>query len=170
MSNYGRNYQAPTWLGTPVFEGAMCADERVSGLPPSAWTGKDPTLAALAQRTCFHCGALDDCRTWLDSLPRSCRPSGVVAGRRVSWTPPRPRPDVPPEPPQPPRPTRQAMRRERARLLHAGGATLRQIAAELGVSRQTIMKDLTARLPLDDEGAPPGNHHDLAGVREDLDR
>jgi Transcription factor WhiB len=70
---------------------------RVPNLPGAACKGRpstfdvadrhDPKIEA-AQAICRTCPALRDCRTWLDGLPRSERPSGIVAGRYIA--PPRP--------------------------------------------------------------------------------
>ncbi len=34
------------------------------------------------------CGCLPECRRWLDSLPASKRPVGVVAGELITWIKP----------------------------------------------------------------------------------
>lgn len=39
-----------------------------------------------AMRLCNACPQLEECRAWVDSLPKSSRPHGVVAGR--VWPPP----------------------------------------------------------------------------------
>jgi hypothetical protein len=76
--------------------------QRVPNLPGAACKGRpstfdvadrhDPKIEA-AQAICRTCPALRDCRAWLDGLPRSARPCGVVAARYIA--PPRPSAYVP---------------------------------------------------------------------------
>lgn len=62
-------------------------------------TGRDHAAIAAAQHVCAGCRARRECEAWLDSLPRSRRPSGVVAG--IYLPPPKvwPLRDRPPRPP-----------------------------------------------------------------------
>lgn len=67
-----------------VRDGGLCIGYR-AGLPPSAWDADTgPVLRQLAVRTCGQCPALAPCGQWLDGLPRSRRPGGVVAGRLIA--------------------------------------------------------------------------------------
>ena len=42
--------------------------------------GRHRDAIAAAQAICGGCGVLRECEAWLDSLPKTQRPSGVVAG------------------------------------------------------------------------------------------
>lgn len=79
--------------GIPRLPGAACAEG-------GRWFAFDPphhdeTAADVAYRhqvalrICQSCPVLADCKSWVDSLPRSRRPRGVIAGRIVNE--PRPR-------------------------------------------------------------------------------
>ena len=41
----------------------------------------DPDVEEYALHLCADCPALEACREWFDGLPRTRRPTGVVAGR-----------------------------------------------------------------------------------------
>jgi hypothetical protein len=56
----------------------------------------DHQAIAQAKAVCVSCPALRGCRTWLASLPRPMRPSGVIAARYVA--PPRLPPAYEPRP------------------------------------------------------------------------
>ena len=62
--------------GIPKLEGAKCSGE---------WAVFDetdnPEIVEYACHLCASCDALAACREWFDSLPRTRRPEGVVAGR-----------------------------------------------------------------------------------------
>lgn len=70
----------------PTLPGARCRGHHAL-FDGSSWD-EDPAVrqarhsAALA--ICTRCPALALCADWLDSLPKSQRPLGVVAGRRVT--------------------------------------------------------------------------------------
>lgn len=82
------SYLAALLSSAPVLDGAMCASEELSGLPPSAWdAGADADLALrrLAIRTCLTaCPVLDACRAAHAGLSPSRRPSGIIAGKLYS--------------------------------------------------------------------------------------
>lgn len=67
----------------PDLAGALCVGR--SGLFDSPEPGADRELAeyqkARALSLCARCPVLDACTEWLNSLPKSKRPSGIVAGR-----------------------------------------------------------------------------------------
>jgi WhiB family redox-sensing transcriptional regulator len=69
--------------GAPALVGARCRGR--GHLFDLAARGENPeTVAARHNQAvglCQHCPALERCRAWVDSLPRSKRPEGVVAGR-----------------------------------------------------------------------------------------
>jgi hypothetical protein len=58
----------------PRLDGAACAGH--FGL----FDSDDCDDLAYALTICQECPALDACAQWLVSLPKSCRPEGVVAG------------------------------------------------------------------------------------------
>jgi hypothetical protein len=66
----------------PALPGAKCRgrhhlfDPAVPGEDPDNVTARHAQALGL----CSHCPALDKCRDWLDSLPPSRRPFGVIAG------------------------------------------------------------------------------------------
>jgi len=72
--------------GTPRLPGAACRDHRdlfdaarANGRGHS--TRRLAAARAAAVRICHTCPALSECRSWLDTVPRTQRPSGVVAGQ-----------------------------------------------------------------------------------------
>jgi len=69
--------------GCPSLPGARCRNR--SALFDGAGQGEHPDLLAdrhaQAAGLCAHCPALHGCRAWIDGLPRTRRPEGVVAGR-----------------------------------------------------------------------------------------
>src|SRR6185312_2391511 len=75
----------------PNLRGAACAGR------PELFDVRDGDDRA--QAVCAACPALAACRSWVDSLPKPLRPSGVIAGRYVPA--PRPRPDYIPRPRRP---------------------------------------------------------------------
>ena len=69
----------------PLRPDAACRDEwALFDATISADRGRPLDAVKLARiqalAVCDSCPALGDCRTWLDSLPPSQRPAGVVAG------------------------------------------------------------------------------------------
>lgn len=80
----------------PSLPGAACrGHEAVMDVA----TGRDRAGVAAAQAICATCPAFHDCKDWLDNLPKSRRPGGVVAGRYNRAPSPQPRPERPPQPP-----------------------------------------------------------------------
>lgn len=69
--------------GAPALVGARCRGR--GHLFDVAERGEDPEVVAArhnqAVGLCQHCPALDRCRAWVNGLPRTKRPEGVVAGR-----------------------------------------------------------------------------------------
>jgi WhiB family redox-sensing transcriptional regulator len=69
--------------GAPALVGARCRGK--GHLFDGASPGERAEVVAArhnqAVGLCQHCPALDRCRTWVDGLPRSKRPEGVVAGK-----------------------------------------------------------------------------------------
>jgi len=69
--------------GLPRLPAAACRDQhtlfdpRAEHEAPAVAEQRHRQAAAL----CTRCPALDDCRRWIDSLPPSRRPSGVIAGQ-----------------------------------------------------------------------------------------
>ncbi|HPY26001.1 MAG TPA: hypothetical protein PLK19_16960 [Mycobacterium sp.] len=80
-------------IGTPALPGARCRgrhhlfDDAAQGEPADTVEARHRQAIRLCQR----CPALEPCQTWLDSLPPSRRPAGVVAGRINSRPPGRPK-------------------------------------------------------------------------------
>lgn len=70
--------------GTPSLPDAVCRDWPLV-FDAATYRTDEPDMDAYvigtAVRLCNACPALDRCRAWLDSLPASDRPPGVVAGR-----------------------------------------------------------------------------------------
>lgn len=69
----------------PQLDGARCRG-RSELFDPRAYFEPEAKLEqrqAEAVAECHQCPALADCRRWLDGLPRSARPSGVVAARVI---------------------------------------------------------------------------------------
>ncbi|WP_111510933.1 hypothetical protein [Mycobacterium kyogaense] len=70
--------------GIPDLPGARCRGEHAlfdaGRSHETADTLRDRHGQALA--ICARCPALDACGQWVDSLPKSQRPHGVIAGRR----------------------------------------------------------------------------------------
>jgi hypothetical protein len=66
----------------PRLPGARCAGrhELFDPRDPSDPDCEGVEAAAIAE--CELCNALHSCRAWVESLPVSLRPTGVVAGRR----------------------------------------------------------------------------------------
>lgn len=70
----------------PNLAGAQCRG-RTELFDATIETSRERTLEeveyarAAAKRLCGTCPALNPCRQWLDSLPRTKKPPGVVAGR-----------------------------------------------------------------------------------------
>lgn len=73
--------------GTPLLQGARCrirpevfdATHPIGQGASSTRHHLDARAAAVAE--CERCPALPACRSWLESLPASQRPSGIVAGQ-----------------------------------------------------------------------------------------
>ncbi len=67
--------------GVPRLDGANCLGlwSLFDEPEPGDTDGRDANRAAV--ELCRTCPALDDCRTWLDSLRPKDRPTGVIAGR-----------------------------------------------------------------------------------------
>ncbi|WP_273734173.1 WhiB family transcriptional regulator [Mycolicibacterium septicum] len=80
----------------PDLPGAACRGQQAV---MDVTSGRDHAAIAAAQHVCAGCRVRRECAAWLDSLPRSRRPSGVVAGIYVA--PPKvwPLRDRPPRPP-----------------------------------------------------------------------
>lgn len=80
-----RSHEGPAWLNlvafvltdTPRLHGGLCIG-RGSLFDGD---GKDGPRTAQAVSTCHQCPALDPCSEWLATLPRTSKPTGVVAGR-----------------------------------------------------------------------------------------
>lgn len=71
--------------GVPRLDGPRCVGKHHLFDPP-AWREPAPDVGrrhAQALTECERCPALADCRRWLGSLPRSARPSGVVAAQVI---------------------------------------------------------------------------------------
>ncbi|OBA65779.1 hypothetical protein A5633_03395 [Mycolicibacterium elephantis] len=72
-------------LDAPLLEGAACLGKSDLMDPPDA--GEDPDhqngRLARAKRLCRTCPALNPCRSWLNTLPRNKKPTGVVAGQLI---------------------------------------------------------------------------------------
>jgi len=69
----------------PPLPGARCVGRHHLFDPP-AWREPAPDVGhrhAQALTECERCPALARCRAWLDGLPRSARPSGVVAAQVI---------------------------------------------------------------------------------------
>lgn len=70
-------------IGAPSLPGAACAGRW--SLFDAPEPGADPDDAAYRQqvalRLCRTCPALTRCAEWVDSLPKSKRPTGVIAGQ-----------------------------------------------------------------------------------------
>lgn len=69
----------------PVLRGARCRGRHYL-FDPQEGRESDETANARhlqALGLCERCPALSACQAWLDSLPRSKRPCGVVAGRVI---------------------------------------------------------------------------------------
>ncbi|SBS77350.1 conserved hypothetical protein [uncultured Mycobacterium sp.] len=66
----------------PALPGARCRGR--SALFDLAEVGSDPEDAEYAEqaakRLCSQCPSLVPCRSWYESLPKSQRPMGVIAG------------------------------------------------------------------------------------------
>jgi len=72
--------------GVPVLPGARCRG-RHHLFDPAAADEPEPVTEARhhqAVRICQSCPALTACGSWVDSLPASKRPPGVIAGRKIS--------------------------------------------------------------------------------------
>lgn len=70
----------------PVFEDAKCVGQHDLFDAAEPGEDRDQALTRLqeARTLCRSCPALAACGDWLQALPRSQRPGGVVAGRVVS--------------------------------------------------------------------------------------
>lgn len=70
----------------PKLNGALCLDKWA--LFDAADSGDDPLVVEELNRQaitlCRRCLALTDCGAWLNSLPRTKRPTGVVAGQIIT--------------------------------------------------------------------------------------
>jgi WhiB family redox-sensing transcriptional regulator len=64
--------------GVPRLPGAACRDQ------PGVFGSDDEDDQAVAVAICQSCSALPACAAWVDSLPRSQRPNGVVAGQSTT--------------------------------------------------------------------------------------
>lgn len=60
-------------VNVPRLDGAACTDD-----PPLF---DDERRASAAVAVCNGCPALEACRAWVNNLPPSKRPHGVVAGK-----------------------------------------------------------------------------------------
>jgi hypothetical protein len=70
--------------GIPRLEGARCRGRAADfDLEP----GSCPEAIEAAIHICESCPVLRRCREYVDSLPPSKRPRGVVAGELNAWTP-----------------------------------------------------------------------------------
>ena len=72
--------------GVPVLSGARCRGRHHLFDEAAADEQEHVTAARHAQalRICQSCPALDACTGWVDSLPASKRPPGVIAGRIIT--------------------------------------------------------------------------------------
>ncbi len=70
-------------VGAPALPGAKCRGR--AHLFDPAERGEDPDLTEYrhqhALTLCRTCTALASCGEWVDSLPKSKKPAGVIAGR-----------------------------------------------------------------------------------------
>jgi len=70
---------------TSLFEALQSAPNLSGALCKGRWDlfdeTTDPELIERATHICASCPAATACAEWLDSLPKSQRPCGVVAGR-----------------------------------------------------------------------------------------
>lgn len=82
MSPVGSLFAA---IGTPALPGARCRGR--SHLFDAGRKGERAESVAQrhaqAVQLCSGCPSLDRCRTWVDSLKPSRRPTGVVAGQVI---------------------------------------------------------------------------------------
>jgi hypothetical protein len=101
---------------------------------------RDRQAVTRAKAVCQSCPVLQDCRDWLTSLPRSMRPSGVIAGR-VIGPPPLPPPYVP-RPREPSAPDRAALWLRTYLAEHGPAVSTEVIAAAsaAGISCSTLRK------------------------------
>lgn len=80
-------------LGVPSLPGAKCRGR--SHLFDAAEQYEPAEIVEQrhnqAKRLCAGCSSLETCRTWLESLPLSRKPVGVVAGRVIHPRKPRSR-------------------------------------------------------------------------------
>jgi hypothetical protein len=67
----------------PLLQEPLCRDRYMLFDPPEPFEAAEDVAHRheAAKRICEGCGALEMCRSMFDGLPRSRRPSGVVAGR-----------------------------------------------------------------------------------------
>lgn len=80
-----------SWLA-PRLDGAKCVKHPELFDPHDADDRGAAEAEAAAVRLCWSCPAVIRCREWVDALPPSRRPPGVVAGRMVRRRPRNPRP------------------------------------------------------------------------------
>jgi WhiB family transcriptional regulator, redox-sensing transcriptional regulator len=68
--------------GTPALRGALCAGFPEQFDAPGDEDAEDRRARlAVAVSCCRCCPALQECRAWVDGLPRRRRPVGIVAGQ-----------------------------------------------------------------------------------------
>jgi len=61
--------------GAPRLDGALCHGR------PEVFDATDAEHIQTAAELCARCPALAECRAWAEAVPRSSRPTGVLAGR-----------------------------------------------------------------------------------------
>ena len=72
--------------GVPVLPGARCRG-RHHLFDPATADEPEPVTEARHQKAvkiCQSCPALEICAAWVNTLPASKRPPGVIAGRKIS--------------------------------------------------------------------------------------
>ena len=87
-------HREPGWVslladilrGVPRLDGALCQDRHMLFDPPAQGEQLgDPSVHDrhnMALSLCESCPCLTQCAAWVDGLPDSKRPAGVVAARR----------------------------------------------------------------------------------------
>lgn len=70
-------------MGAPRLPGARCIGRHQLFDPPGDHEPPEQVAQrhTAAKRLCQSCDALASCEQWLDSLPRTRRPPGVIAGQ-----------------------------------------------------------------------------------------
>ena len=79
---------AAAFGGMPDLRAGNCQPGN-SAISARGWDATDPGEARLAVLACRACPCLSACSTWLSSLPRGRRPSGVVIDPADQSSPPR---------------------------------------------------------------------------------